>query len=225
MGETTTVAMSTPSALVIGTGMIGAEVVRQLREKGVKVFTADIQEGRGDFHVDLSDIASIAKLDQSLPDGVDHVLVCAGHSSFGDVTKFDAASWTKNFESKLIPMSRLAVMLINNKEVHILKDNGSITITSGLAARTMNSNWPGISANCAGLDAFVHCAGVNTPRGQGTTGTVPKAVVCAMYVESAMGTQTANVWAGLAPGADPTAPKAFNSKVFDFIHQNDKSKL
>ena len=38
--STTTVAMSTPSALVIGTGMIGAEVVRQLREKGVKVFTA-----------------------------------------------------------------------------------------------------------------------------------------------------------------------------------------
>ena len=129
-------------------------------------------------------------------------------------------------------------------QVHILKDNGSVTITSGLAARTMNSNWPGISANCAGLDAFVHCAGVNTPRGirlnavapttvsetataagQGTNGTVPKAVVCAMYVESALGTQTANVWAGLAPGADPTAPKAFNSKVFDFIHQNDKSKL
>ena len=137
-------------------------------------------------------------------------------------------------------MSRLAVMLINNKEVHILKDGGSITITSGLAARTMNTNWPGISANCSGLDAFVRCAGMETPRGlrlnavapttvtetaaaagQGTKGTTSKATVANMYVSSALGQQTASIYLG----GDPGAPKAFNKKVFEHIGGVPKSKL
>ena len=56
---------------------------------------------------------------------------------------------------------------------------------------------------------------------QNLTGTVPKAKVAAMYVSSALGNETGTVYLG----GDPGAPKAFNPKVFDFLHKETKSKL
>jgi len=230
------------TALVIGNGNIGGEVVRQLREKGFsKVHTADIAGGApADFVCNMHDVSTLAALEKSLPDGVDHVVICAGHSTFGDISRFDATSWYENFENKLLCVSRAAVLLINHKELKLLKDGGSVTITSGLAARTTNKMWPAISANCAALDAFVRCAGIDAPRGirlnavapttvtetaeaagQPTENTVPRAVVAAMYVESVVGEITGKTWLG----GDPGAPKAFGEEVFNHLHKKPKTAV
>jgi len=177
-------------------------------------------------------------LDKALPNGVDHVVICAGHSSFGDISRFDAKAWRDNFENKLLCVSRTAVMLMNATEVKLLRDGGSVTITSGLAARTTNRMWPAISANCAALDAFVRCAGIDAPRrvrlnavapttvtetaraaGQPTENTVPRAVVAAMYVESVVGNDSGRVWLG----GDPGAPKAFGEEVFNHLHKKQRT--
>eukprot|EP00445_Apocalathium_hangoei_P008957 CAMPEP_0203869726 /NCGR_PEP_ID=MMETSP0359-20131031/17875_1 /ASSEMBLY_ACC=CAM_ASM_000338 /TAXON_ID=268821 /ORGANISM="Scrippsiella Hangoei, Strain SHTV-5" /LENGTH=817 /DNA_ID=CAMNT_0050788385 /DNA_START=44 /DNA_END=2497 /DNA_ORIENTATION=- len=230
------------TALVIGNGNIGSEVVRQLREKGFsKVHTADIAGGApADFVCNMHDVSTLVALEKSLPDGVDHVVICAGHSTFGDISRFDATSWYDNFENKLLCVSRAAVLLINHKELKLLKDGGSVTITSGLAARTTNKMWPAISANCAALDAFVRCAGIDAPRGirlnavapttvtetaeaagQPTENTVPRAVVAAMYVESVVGEITGKTWLG----GDPGAPKAFGEEVFNHVHKKPKTAV
>merc|ERR1719198_2124003 len=179
--------------------------MRQLQEKGCKVLTAGIDTGV-DFQCDMKDLQTVLALGPAIPEGVDHVVICAGHSSFGPVSKFNAKSWYENFENKLLCVSRTAMLLVNGEELKLVRDGGSVTITSGLAARTTNRNWPAISANCAALDAFVRCAGIDPPRGvrlnavapttvketaeaagQDAKNCVPRAVVAAMYVESVMG--------------------------------------
>eukprot|EP00408_Alexandrium_pacificum_P028923 CAMPEP_0171184676 /NCGR_PEP_ID=MMETSP0790-20130122/15907_1 /TAXON_ID=2925 /ORGANISM="Alexandrium catenella, Strain OF101" /LENGTH=298 /DNA_ID=CAMNT_0011649671 /DNA_START=52 /DNA_END=949 /DNA_ORIENTATION=+ len=157
-----------PVVLVVGsTGHIGAELVRQLRERGgVRVVEASRSAG-GDqaVRLDIHDEASVRALDKALPDGVDHVVICCGASTFGPLASFDSSKWTQSCEGKLMAVSRLIVMLANGQELRCLRDSGSITVTTGQAGRVVNKMWPGIAANNAGLDAMVRCAGVDAPRG------------------------------------------------------------
>mmetsp|Transcript_67062 Transcript_67062/g.155647 ORF Transcript_67062/g.155647 Transcript_67062/m.155647 type:complete len:233 (+) Transcript_67062:44-742(+) len=227
--------MAAPKALVIGTGYVGGEVVEQLREKGYSVLTGRRSDG-SDVHVDLNNAESIKALESAIPDGVDHVVAVAGHSSFGDISKFDSKSLVANYENKLITMTRLAVMLVN-EEVKLLRDGGSITLTSGLAARSTNRNWPAVSANCAGIDAFTRCAGIDAPRGvrinavaltlvtetaiaagKPTENTVPAAQVASRFVESITGTASGEVFTC----GDPGAPKSFGAEVFEHLHKKQR---
>merc|ERR1712070_663160 len=50
-------------------------------------------------------------------------------------------------------------------DLTMLKDGGSIVLTTGQAATTLNSKWPGLAVNNAGLNAFVRNAGIDLPRG------------------------------------------------------------
>ena len=156
--------MASPSAkvLVIGsTGNIGAEVVKQLRAASFTVLEAGRSAA---VKLDIYDVESIRSLDEQLPGGVDHVVVCCGASTFGPLAGFDSTSWTNNCTNKLIGVTRLVVMLANGTEVRCLKEGGSITVTAGQAARTINKMWPGIATNNAGLEAFVRNAGLELPR-------------------------------------------------------------
>eukprot|EP00929_Paragymnodinium_shiwhaense_P016437 TRINITY_DN124785_c0_g1_i1.p1 TRINITY_DN124785_c0_g1~~TRINITY_DN124785_c0_g1_i1.p1 ORF type:complete len:241 (-),score=49.72 TRINITY_DN124785_c0_g1_i1:172-894(-) len=226
--------------LVIGTGYIGAECTKQMAEKGFKVLTARRSEG-ADVQLDITKIDSVLALNdhKDLKDGVDHVMVVAGHSTFGDVTKFNAKMWYENFESKLLCCTRLAVLLLNGEELRILKDGGSVTITSGLAARTVSKLWPAVAANCAGIDAFTRCAGVEPPRGcrlnavalttvaetaaavgKSTEGCMSSAEVATAYVESALGTMSGEVFTRGKAGA----PSSFGTAVFDHLHKKRRTE-
>jgi len=153
------------TVLVVGsTGNIGGAIVKQLREhEGVTVVEAS--RAGGGVKLDIGSVDSVKALDAALPGGVDHVVVCCGASTFGPLASFDEGKWEANVSGKLLGVSRLVVMLANGKDVKCLRDGGSITVTTGQSAKTVNRAWPGLAANNAGLEAFVRCAGVEAPRG------------------------------------------------------------
>lgn len=152
--------------LVVGAGSIGTEVTTLLRRHGAKVTEARRSAvGPGTVQLDICSMDSIKGLDAALPEGVDHVVVCCGASSFGPIDNLDSAKWTENCMNKLVAVSRLVIMLANGAEVKCLRAGGSITVTAGQSARTVNKMWPGLAANNAGLEAFVRCAGLGAPRG------------------------------------------------------------
>eukprot|EP00966_Prymnesium_polylepis_P010776 248296-Prymnesium_polylepis.1 len=126
------------TVLVVGSsGNIGAALVQQLRARpGVTVLEASRSaSGPSAVALDIYDVESVKSLDERLPDGVDHIVVCCGASTFGPLAGFDADKWTANCTNKLIAVSRLAIMCANGAEVRCLKEGGSITVTAGQASR------------------------------------------------------------------------------------------
>merc|ERR1712232_980932 len=73
-----------------------------------------------------------------------------GTSTFGPLQNFDHESWEASVNGKLLAVTQFVIALV--KELKFLKDGGSVTITTGQAADTINRAWPGIAVNNAGLD-------------------------------------------------------------------------
>lgn len=152
------------TVLVVGTGGLGAAVQSKLRARAPDAVVRMASRSSEDVSLDMSSPESIRALDALFgPASVDHVVVCAGTSTFGPLEKFDADSWEKNVAGKLLSVTQLVLALVT--ELKLLKDSGSITITTGQAATTLNRLWPGIATNNAGLNAFVANAGLGLPRG------------------------------------------------------------
>ena len=213
MAAGTIASVSTIKVLVVGgSGNIGTAIIEQLEGRAHVIRASRSAAGDSSVSLDISDVESIKRLDDQLPDGVDHVVVCCGASTFGLLSNFDSTSWAHNCSSKLLSVTRLVVMLANGTEVRCLKAGGSITVTAGQAARTINKMWPGIATNNAGLEAFVRNAGLDLPRGVRCnavspalvretavkaglplTNTVPAAECAAAYVPLIFGTDTATV--------------------------------
>eukprot|EP00933_Yihiella_yeosuensis_P043570 TRINITY_DN38429_c0_g1_i1.p1 TRINITY_DN38429_c0_g1~~TRINITY_DN38429_c0_g1_i1.p1 ORF type:complete len:243 (-),score=53.40 TRINITY_DN38429_c0_g1_i1:107-778(-) len=197
------------TALIVGSGNLGAAVAEKLRAKGVEVRMAS--RSSQDVKLDMSSGESIRSLDTTLgAASIDHVIVCAGTSTFGTLANFDAQSWEQNVTGKLLSVTQLVLALTT--ELKLLKDKGSITITTGQAATTVNKLWPGIATNNAGLNAFVTNAGIDLPRGirlnacspclvtetaekagLPTAGSVKAADAADVYLELIFGAQTAVV--------------------------------
>jgi len=220
------------TVLVIGaSGNIGAELCRQLRARpGVTVIEASSRaEGPGKVKVDIGSADSVRGLDASLPDGVDHVVVCCGASTFGPLATFDSGKWEESCQGKLIAISRLVVMLSKGEEVKCLKPGGSITVTTGQSARTVNRTWPGLALNNAGLEAFIKCGGLDAPRGTRINAVAP-ALVRETAVKAGLpleGTVPAvDAAAAYLPlifgGASGEVVDAGSQTVFNKSHQTNK---
>merc|ERR1712166_860974 len=205
MGKRSSSTTMPARTLVIGaTGNIGTELVAKLRALGEDTVVLTGARSNCDVSIDIDSLESIATLGEQLrasigEEPIDHVVVICGASTFGAANTFTAESWTNSCMGKLVSVSRLALMLMNNEGgcAGVLRDGGSITVTAGQASRTVNKMWPGIATNNAGLEAFVKNAG-NEPSL--TRGVRLNAVSPALVFETA--TKAGLPTAGTVPAAD-----------------------
>ncbi|MGC0415681.1 short chain dehydrogenase [Embleya sp. AB8] len=141
--------------LVIGaTGTIGAAVADELATRHDVIRASR----RGPVRVDMTDPASLDALLAEVGE-VDAVVVAAASGGLSPLdTPADADYWS-GVEGKLLGQ----VNLVRRALAHV-RDGGSITLTSGRFAEPVPGSSLGYLVN-AGLEAFVHSAAIELPRG------------------------------------------------------------
>lgn len=141
--------------LVIGaTGTIGGAVADALAVRHEVVRASR----RGPVRVDMGDTTTIDALFAEVGE-VDAVVCCAAS---GGLTPLDALSDTEfwsGLDGKLVGQ----VNLVRRALAHV-RDGGSVTLTSGRFAEPVPGSSLGYLVN-AGLEAFVHAAATEMPRG------------------------------------------------------------
>ena len=187
--------------LVIGaTGTIGRAVVEALTGRH-EVIAASRQ--RAGLKVDLTNADSIRAMFQATGP-VDAVVCAAGEARFAPLSKLSDDDFKFSLTSKL--MGQVNVVRVG---FEFVRDRGSLTVTSGILARTPMSGSAAVSLVNAGLEGFVRAAAGEAPRGLRVnvvsppwlTETLqalgmdpapgqPAAAVAQLYVRSVEGNQT-----------------------------------
>ncbi|MFJ6821675.1 short chain dehydrogenase [Streptomyces niveus] len=148
--------------LVIGaTGTIGGAVADALAARNGRDGPYDILRAArrsGPLRVDLTDTPSIdALLEATGP--LDAIVCCAASGAMTPLTApSDTEFWT-GLDGKLIGQ----VNLVRRSLTHV-RDGGSLTLTSGRFAEPVPGSSLGHLVNAA-LEAFVHAAAAEMPRG------------------------------------------------------------
>ena len=187
--------------LVVGaTGTIGRAVAAAL-SAGNEILPVSRQSTA--ITVDLADPASIREMYRSVGK-LDAVVCAAGLAKFAPLAELSDADFRFCLDNKLMGQ----VNLVRHGFDHVA-DRGSVTLTSGILARTPMPGSAAISLVNAGVEGFVRAAALDAPRGirvnvvsppwvsetlealkmdpaQG----LPAAVVARSYVQSVTGTQT-----------------------------------
>nr|WP_237534344.1 short chain dehydrogenase [Streptomyces sp. SID3343] len=141
--------------MVIGaTGTIGSAVAAALEPRHEVVRASR----RGDVRVDLADVASIDAMFAQVG-AVDAVVVAAASGGLTPLEAPDDANFWRGLDGKLIGQ----VNLVRRAAARV-RDGGSVTLTSGRFAAPMPGSSLGHLVN-AGLEAFVHGAAIEMPRG------------------------------------------------------------
>jgi NAD(P)-dependent dehydrogenase (short-subunit alcohol dehydrogenase family) len=185
--------------LVIGaTGTIGRAVVEALGGHDVIGVTRSTSPS-----VDITKSATIAALFQSVG-AVDHVVCCAGGGAWKPLADLTDEDFAASLGYKL--MGQVNVI---RHALRSVRDRGSITVTSGVLARSPMTGSGAISLVNAGLEGFVRAAANEAPRDirvnvvsppwvtetltarkMDTSIGLPAATVAKAYVASVNGTQT-----------------------------------
>lgn len=143
--------------IIVGaTGTIG-NAVADLLEPDHEVVR--VGSSRGERTVDLGSKESIEKLCETLGT-FDHMICAAGVSRFARLTDASDDDFMVGVNNKLMGQINLVRVAQN-----CIRDNGSITITTGVLAR---EPWPGTVPTAmvnAGLEGFVLAAALDAERG------------------------------------------------------------
>lgn len=137
------------------TGTIGKAVAEALaaRHEVVRV------SRHGPVRADLEDPSSVRKVLESL-NGLDAVVCCAGSAAFRPLARLEDADLQLGLRSKLMGQVNLV-----RAAMDLLKDGGSITLTSGVLAREPAPGGVAISMVNAAVEAFAAAAALELPRG------------------------------------------------------------
>lgn len=185
--------------VVGGTGTIGRAVVDALEETHHVIAAGHTT---GDVQVDLANPDAIEQLyDEVGP--IDAVVSCAGEATFGSLTDLDDDDFDKSLSNKLMGQVNLV-----RKGLDVLRDDGVITLTSGVLSQEPMEGSAAISLVNAGLEGFVRAAALEMPRGlrvnavsppwvsetldamgKDPSGGLPAAEVAMAYVKSVEGAQ------------------------------------
>lgn len=191
-------------AIVIGaTGTIGREIVKELAPRH-----EILRAGRttADLPVDITSADSIHALFEAAGP-IDAVVCAAGDARFDPMDALTDADYRLGLTSKL--MGQVSLTRIASTK---LRDNGSITLTSGMLARMPTVGTTSIAMVNSGIEGFVRSAALELPRGirinavspQWTVETlalygmdtrpgVPAERVALGYVESVEGSMTGTI--------------------------------
>ncbi|WP_433716269.1 short chain dehydrogenase [Nocardia sp. CA-084685] len=141
--------------LVIGaTGTIGSAVADGLAARHEVVRASR----RGPVRVDMADAATIDALFAEVGD-VDAVVCCAASGGLTPLNALSDTEFWSGLDGKLLGQ----VSLVRRALAHV-RDGGSVTLTSGRFAEPVLGSSLGYLVN-AGLEAFVHAAATEMPRG------------------------------------------------------------
>jgi NAD(P)-dependent dehydrogenase (short-subunit alcohol dehydrogenase family) len=190
--------------VVIGSsGTIGKAVVGAFSQRHEVL---QVTHSSGDYRVDIASKESVKRLFEML--GLFDALVCAaGQAKFGSLETLSDEDFQLSLSSKLmgqVNLVRLGACYIRN--------NGSITLTSGMLSREPMRGSAAISLVNAGLEGFVRAAALEMPNGvrvnavsppwvsetlaamgQDSSGGMPAAKVAAAYVESVEGRRNGEI--------------------------------
>lgn len=148
--------------LVVGaSGTIGKAIVAELKQRH-EIIAAG--RNSGDINIDIGDVASI-KDGLKKAGTLDAVICAAGSVSFAPLGNFQAAPFgeslhTTGLSNKLLGQVNLALAARD-----VLKDRGSITLTSGILSEQPIAAGSSASMVNAAIDSFVIAAAIEMPRG------------------------------------------------------------
>ena len=143
--------------LVVGAaGTIGRAVVEAL---GPRHEVIAASRSRAAIRVDLTKPDSIREMFRSVGP-VDAVVCAAGEARFAPLSKLGDDDFQFSLGSKLMGQANLVRIGFEH-----VRDNGSITVTSGVLARSPMPGSGAVSLVNAGLEGFVRAAALEAPRG------------------------------------------------------------
>lgn len=188
--------------LLIGaTGTIGQAVARALH--GHEIIAAS---RHGKHRVDITDPASIRTLFAHVGQ-VDAIISAAGGAAWKPLAELTDDDFTRSVTDKL-----LGQVNVVRYGFEIVRDDGSITVTSGVLAQHPMAGSAAVSLVNAGLEGFTRAAALEAPRGirvnvvspgwvsetlaamgQDPSAGIPADAVARVYAESVTGSATGAV--------------------------------
>lgn len=142
--------------LIIGaTGAIGSLVADTLESRDHEVIRAS---RHSEVTVDLGDPDSVRSLFEQVG-SVDAVVVAFGPTPYKPVTELDRDDFTAAFNSKALGQLGVAIEALKH-----VNDGGSITLTSGVTARTPIATCAAAAFVNGGLESFMITAAAEAPR-------------------------------------------------------------
>ena len=141
--------------LVIGaSGAVGSAVVAELAERHEVV-----RAGRehGEYRVDITLDESVEAMFKAVGP-LDAIVVTAGSVFFGPLATMRPADFNIGLQGKLLGQVRVALL-----GQHVLRDGGSLTLTTGIVAQEPARLLANGSAVNASLEGFVRAAAIELP--------------------------------------------------------------
>jgi NAD(P)-dependent dehydrogenase (short-subunit alcohol dehydrogenase family) len=141
--------------LVGATGLIGKGVAAALAARHEVVPASRSSQ----VSVDLNDPASIADMFRTVG-RVDAIASCAGHVPFNTIEALTRADFVAGFTDKALGQIELA-----QQGLGYLNDGGSITLMTGVLARTPIKTGAVAAAVNGAVESYVTAAAIELPRG------------------------------------------------------------
>jgi NAD(P)-dependent dehydrogenase (short-subunit alcohol dehydrogenase family) len=158
--------------LLIGAnGTIGSAVDRELAPRHEIV---RIGRKSGDFHVDISDSASIRSLFEQTGE-FDALICAAGNVNFVPLADMTEKDFALGLQDKL--MGQVNLLLIGRE---FASDGASFTFTTGILSHDPIRTGSSAALVNGALDSFVRAAAIELPRGLRVNSVSPNVLVEAM---------------------------------------------